>query len=429
MRTERQLDKASPRLSGALWVVMGLLAVSAFINYIDRGSLAIAAPTIKDELHISESKLGFLLSAFFLTYPLFQALSGWLVDRFSVNWVMAIGFLLWSVATGFTGMLHGFAALMVVRLVLGVGESVAYPAYSRILATHFPESHRGFANALLGSGLACGPAFSMLAGGMLMSRFGWRSFFVVLGFASLAWLVPWFFWMPRAPGLPKATHETTSPKIFEILLQRSAWGTFFALFCANYILYLLITWLPYFLTRDRHFSMDAMARIGGGVFLAAAISSAVSGRLCDRWILAGASPTKVRKWCLALGNGGGGTFLFASSLGPPTFCVAMLVIAGALFGVSIGSVWPVTQVLAGPHASGRWTGLQCLIANYSGVLASNLTGILVQKTRHFVWPFAVAMMFGWLGAACWTLWVGRIEPVVWKAKSVLGASQVAGEPA
>jgi len=416
---------APPRLPGLLWVVMALLVVSVFINYIDRGNLAIAAPMIKDELKISESKLGFLLSAFFWSYPLFQAFSGWLVDRFNVNWVMAAGFFLWSAATGVTGLVHGFEALMIVRLVLGVGESVAYPAYSRILATYFPDSHRGVANALIGSGLACGPAFGMLAGGMLMSRLGWRPFFVVLGFASLIWLIPWIIWMPRGPGIPKAKHESVSPKMYEILLQRSAWGTFFGLFCANYILYLLITWLPYFLTRDRHFSMDAMAKIGGAVFLAAAISSALTGRLSDRWILAGASPTKVRKSCLVLGNLGGGMFLFASSLGSPAFSAAMLVLAGTFFGSSICTIWPVTQTLAGPYASGRWTGLQCLIGNYAGVLTSTVTGFLVQRTGHFVWPFAVAMMFGWMSALCWIFWVGPIEPVVWKGPTGRVVAQLA----
>src|SRR5271168_4626903 len=98
----------------SLYAVVALLAVSVFINYIDRGNLSIAAPMLKDELGMSASQLGILLSSFFWTYSLFLILSGWLVDRVSVSWVMAIGFFLWSAATSVTGFLHGFTALLVV---------------------------------------------------------------------------------------------------------------------------------------------------------------------------------------------------------------------------------------------------------------------------------------------------------------------------
>jgi ACS family D-galactonate transporter-like MFS transporter len=175
--------------------VLALLAFSVFINYVDRGNLSIAAPMLKDELGLSASQLGILLSSFYWTYGFFQILAGWLVDRLNVNWVMAIGFFLWSAATSATGFVHGFTALLVVRLILGIGESVAYPSYSKILAKYFPESQRGFANSLIASGLASGPAFGMLLGGMLMARFGWRSFFIVVGLTSLVWLLPWFRWV------------------------------------------------------------------------------------------------------------------------------------------------------------------------------------------------------------------------------------------
>ncbi len=250
--------------SGAMSIVLALLAFSVFINYVDRGNLSIAAPMLKDELGLTGSQLGILLSSFFWTYGLFQILSGWLVDRFNVNWVMAIGFFLWSAATSATGLLHGFTALLVVRLILGIGESVAYPSYSKILTKYFPESQRGFANSLIASGLASGPAFGMLLGGMLMARFGWRSFFIGVGLVSLLWLLPWFRWMPRGPGL-FTVQRGPAPTTLEILKQRRAWGSFIGLFCNAYSLYFLIAWLPFYLVRERHFSMDTMAKIGGAV--------------------------------------------------------------------------------------------------------------------------------------------------------------------
>ena len=137
---------SASRLSPELSRLAFLLALSIFINYIDRGNLAIAAPLIKDDLGLSYSQLGVLLSSFFYTYALFQIVSGWLVDRFPVVWVLALGILVWSAATFGTGLVSGFTSLLVMRLILGIGESVAYPSYSKIISRHFSESQRGRAN-------------------------------------------------------------------------------------------------------------------------------------------------------------------------------------------------------------------------------------------------------------------------------------------
>ena len=112
-------------IPGSLTLVLVLLAISVFINYVDRGNLSIAAPLLKGELGISASQLGVLLSAFFWTYAFLQLFSGWLVDRLNVNWVFAGGFFLWSAATAATGIVHTFSALLLLRIVLGRGESVA----------------------------------------------------------------------------------------------------------------------------------------------------------------------------------------------------------------------------------------------------------------------------------------------------------------
>ena len=137
-----------------------LLVISIFINYIDRGNLSIAAPLLEKELSMTSSQLGALLSSFFWTYALVQlfGIAGWLTDRFPVGWVLAAGYFAWSAATAATGLVSSFAGLFVMRLVLGAGESVAYPCYSKILAGDFPQHHRGLANALIDAGSKIGPA-------------------------------------------------------------------------------------------------------------------------------------------------------------------------------------------------------------------------------------------------------------------------------
>jgi MFS family permease len=420
-------EVVEPLRSVAKPIVLALLAFSVFINYIDRGNLSIAAPMLKDELGISASQLGVLLSSFFWTYGLFQILSGWLVDRFNVNWVMAIGFFLWSAATGVTGILHGFAALFVARLILGIGESVAYPAYSRILAKYFPGSQRGFANAVIASGLACGPAFGMLLGGMLIARFGWRSVFIGTALISFLWLVPWFRWMPRGPGVAPLSQIEPSPGMIDILKQRSAWGSFAGSFCFAYVLYFLIAWLPFYLVRERHFSMDSMAKIGGVLFLAQALCAAVCGRQSDHWIARGRTPTSVHKTFMVTGAIGAGAFLVACPLLGPVLSVGSLILVGISLGMSTSNAWPITQALAGPRASGRWTGLQCAFGNLSGVVASVVTGLALDRTGYFFWAFAVAGGVSCAGALCWVFLVGPVEPVRWPRRIPLNFRSATGE--
>jgi len=411
--------KLSSPMPRALSRILALLVVSVFINYVDRGNLSIAAPMLKDELHLSASQLGILLSSFFWTYASFQLVSGWLVDRFAVGWVMAAGFFLWSMATAATGWMHGFLLLLVMRLILGVGESVAYPSYSKILARYFSEEKRGLANALIVAGNTCGPGFGVFFGGMLMARYGWRSFFVALGLGSLVWLWPWFQWMPggqKSDAVALAPLPSTStPGALDILMLRSAWGTGAGLFCVNYLSYFLITWLPFYLVRERLFSMDKMARVAGVSYLSAAGASAFCGWLSDRWILGGATPTRVRKTFLGAGMACAGIFLVACVLAGPALSIAMLILAAASFGAASSNMWSITQTLAGPRAAGRWTGFQNFFGNLAGVIAPALTGFVVDHTGGFFWPFLITAGMAGLGTLCWVFLVGPVTPVDWGA--------------
>ena len=140
----------------ARWGIVCLLLLSVCINYIDRGSLSVAAPILSGEFSLSPRKLGYLLSAFFWSYTAFQLVTGWLVDRHDVKWVYAGGFLLWSLAMAATGFAASFTALFVARLALGIGESVFLPSASRIVVRLFPAERRGLPNALVDVGTTAG---------------------------------------------------------------------------------------------------------------------------------------------------------------------------------------------------------------------------------------------------------------------------------
>jgi len=407
------------KLSGAQWAVLSLLVLSIFINYIDRGNLSIAGPLLMQPkanggLGLDPARLGSLLSAFFWTYALFQLLGvvGLLLDRFDVSWVYAAAYLLWSAATAATGLATGFVMLFSLRLLLGMGESAAYPSYSKIFATHFPEHHRGLANAFIDAGSKFGPALGTLVGGLLMARFGWRPFFFVLGAVSLAWLVPWLKWMPRGKGTV-VLHHVESPPVMRILKERSAWGSFGGLFCGNYYWYFLLTWLPTYMVMELHFSMDHMASMGALAFLAIGVSSALCGWLSDHWIAAGATPTRVRKTFTVGGLALSTIILPVAMVHSQKLSMALLFTACVFFGMWSSNHWALIQTLAGPSAAGKWTAVQNGIGNLSGVVAPALTGLVVERTGQFFWAFAVATGLVLLGAFFYGVVIGPIKQVDW----------------
>ncbi len=401
----------------ALTIVLVLLAISVFINYVDRGNLSIAAPMLKDQLGLSATQLGILLSAFFWTYAGLQPLAGWLVDRLNVNWVFAGGFFLWSAATAATGLARTFTILLVLRLLLGIGESVAFPSYCKIIALNFSEEHRGRANSAVSAGLVLGPGFGILIGGTMMARFGWRPFFIGLGLLSLLWLIPWLKWMPanRRSDLEASTY---APNIWEFLRLRSAWGTCLGHFSSNYVNYFLITWLPFYLVRERHFSMTSMAKIGGAAYLLGACSAILGGQLADRWILSGATPNRVRKTFVGGGLACSGIFVGLAAVSGPDYCAAALIIGVFFFGLCSSNLWAITQTLAGPQAAGRWTGFQNFVGNLAGAVAPALTGFVLDRTGHFYWAFAVLTAVALFGASSWIFLIGRVEPVNWRRRLV-----------
>jgi MFS family permease len=410
------------RFSRAQWAVLSLLVVSVCINYIDRGNLSVAAPSLALDLQLNKTQLGKLFSSFFWTYAAFQIVGGWLVDRYDVRWVYGLGFLIWSLATSLTGLAGSFAAIFVMRLLLGMGEAVAYPSYSRIIASSFPERHRGTANALVDAGSKCGPALGMLIGGLVIDHYGWRALFVTLGLGSLLWLLPWSIWGPH-PSTVELSKERPSPGIWEILCKRDCWGTFLELFCVNYAWYFLITWLPSYLVLERHFSTGMMAVLGSMPFWGIAISSTVGGWASDLWIARGGSPTRVRKTFSA-----GGMLLTAALILPsamvrdPMVCMVLLIAASLSFGLFTSNIWAITQTLAGPEAAGKWTGWQNMFGNFAGIVAPWVTGRIVDVTGQFLLAFVGVFVALLVGAAAVLLIVGDLKPVRWRdgiATSVL----------
>src|SRR2546430_2661151 len=295
-------SKASSQGLGPLLFPVILLHVAILINYIDRTNLSTASPILRVELGLSPAQIGFLSSAFFYPYSACSFFIGWFFDRFNVNYVLGVGFLLWSAATAAPGLVRGFALLFAMRLLLGVGESVAFPSFSKVLSNYVPEHARGFANGIIIAGMRTGPAIGTLGAGLLMAKYGWRPVFIGIGLVSLLWLPLWFLFMPRGPGLARApSSQSVQPSTLDIFAQRSFWGVTLGHFSANYYIYFMLTWLPIYLVQERHLSLKEMPKIGALYYLCDAISTILCGWFSDRFIRAGKSVTFVRKSAMVIG--------------------------------------------------------------------------------------------------------------------------------
>lgn len=401
------------------WLALGLLVVSVAINYADRGNLGVAASHIESDLKLDPGKIGVLSSGFFWTYALFQIVAATVIDRWNVNWTYAIAFLLWSAATGVTGLVSSFGILFLLRLLLGVGESVAYPAYSKMIAISFPESLRGTANGLIDVGSKLGPALGVMVGVEMVHWFSWRGMFIVIGCASLLWLIPWCFVAGRLPSkaLEKASAE--APPTLEIISKRPFWGTVVGLFGGNYVWYFFLSWFPYYFERERHYHEDKLALLASLPFFAVALSALSCGVLADALVRRGGEPGRVRQIFLCTGLLGCGVFMFSAVLVKgEVLAYVLLMIASLSLGAWSSNHWAFTQRLSGIGGAGRWTAYQNCLGNFAGVAGGWATGRIIEATHSFFLAFALACTVLVLGIVGYWFVVGRPNEVRWSTTSV-----------
>jgi ACS family D-galactonate transporter-like MFS transporter len=349
-----------------------------------------------------------------------QFVSGWLVDRFDVSRVLAAGYLIWSLATAATGIVQGFAMLLAVRLMLGTGESVVFPACSKILARHSPEHNRGVANGVLMAAMVCGPAAGTFGAGLLMAKYGWLPVFIGIGLLSLAWLPAWMKWMPR--GEAPARSLAVAPGFLDILRQRSFWGACAGHFCGAYPWYFLLMWLPFYLMHERHLSMPAMAKTLAVYYLVDAASALATGWLTDLWIRRGFTTTVVRKSAMALGWTTAAVGLAGCALAGSRFYWGWLMTTAVGCGMGKSGTFAFAQTLAGPQAAGKWTGLQNGFGNLAGVVAPALTGFLVDWSGNFQAALAITAGVSLLSAMSWVFLVGQVKQVAWDRRGEISLS-------
>jgi len=395
---------------GGVSALVLLLGAAVFLNYVDRGAIGIAAPLMKGELGLSEEAYGVAFSAFFWIYAPVQLFAGWLCDRFSVYKLMAGGILLWAVSTLLMGFAGGFASLLVLRIMLGVGESISFPGSSKIIARHVPPERRGMANAFVAAGIAIGPAIGTLAGGLILGLAGWRPIFFVFGIVTLIWLLPWQREVSAIED-PEITEPALGVPVRAILGRWSLWSMSIVHALGNYCFYFLLAWLPLFLTKSRGFSigeMTLLATLGYAVQGACALGY---GHFSDWWTRSGRSEALCRRWMMVASQLLAAIAILGLAFAHSAVAIGFLLcLAGAASAALSLNLYAVAQMFAGPRASGTWVGVQNAIGNLSGIVGPIVTGIVVQRAGYnsaFILTAAIAA----IGALWWAVGVPAIRQV------------------
>ncbi len=393
----------------------------AVIAYIDRVAIGQAAPAIMRELNLSPLQMGFVFSAFGLTYAAFEIPSGWLIDRIGPRKVLTRVVLWWSFFTMATGWAWNFPSLLAIRLLFGAGESGCYPGLAKVFARWLPPRERGMAEGLKAAGSRWGAAVTPLLVVALYRQMSWRQTFLVFGLAGVVWAVAFAWWFRddphRHPGvnaeerrlLGPPPHHGHEPVRWRALLRsRSAWALCLQWFCHFYGFYFYITWLPTYLQQARGLDLSAVALLAGLPMFLSGIGSLVCGWMlgrAERWTSTTAS---ARKRLAYVAYGGAATLLLLfTRIEDPVAAVVVLGLSSALAELSGPTSWTTAMDLGG-RAVGTLSAAMNMMGHLGGAAAPTVIGLLLTASNHN-WTltfYASAAVYA-CGALCWMV----LDPV------------------
>ncbi len=376
------------------WSLMILLGVAMLFCYAQRSALGVAAKSMSDDLGFNPATTGVLLSSFFWVYAFMQMPSGWMVDRFGVRRTYAISFIFWSLMSVLTGLANGLAALILLRVLLGVGQAVAFPASSRAVANWFQESERGLVTGLYLAGVRYGSALISVFGGWFLTYYDWRWFFVVIGAVSLVWVAPWMGFLKKWEGKGTAQESTEQHgasfiESLALLKHRSVLGIFLGFFAYNYVWNVFLNWLPNILEKELGYTKKEMGVLNAIPLMAMSVIIVISGALSDWLIRRGYEEKRVRKIFIAIG------MLICCLIVPAGFvedrmtAVWLLSISLSGLGVASPNTWALTQAVSSKKIVGTVSGIQNFGGNVGAALAPMVTGFIAHFTRSFAMALAL----------------------------------------
>lgn len=384
------------------------------IAYFDRVTLSVALADKDGFLSffkLNNSDRGLLNSAFFWSYALLQIPAGWIVDRFGVKWTYAAGFLLWSVTSAATAWVTGFQVLFLLRILLGIGESVVTPAAMRWIRFNFDERRRGTAVGILMAAAKVGPALGSYLAVKLLGNFGWQTMFLTIGLGSMLWLLPWLFFMKDNDlALEKEAKQNDGGKDISfatVMASPVIWGTIVGTFCYQYFVYFALTWMPAYFKEAFKMSLNDSGVFTAASFLAMAVVATLAGFAADALIGRGHDAVTVRKGFTIAGFLSAGAGLVAALNTPPDIAMWMVIASLGGLGLTTANYWALTQTLIPGAAVGRIVGVQNCAASVPGIVAPILTGWLIQETGGYRGAIMAVLFFLGLGVTMYVTVIQR----------------------
>jgi len=395
------------------WVIVGLLFTASMINYFDRATIAFALPLISKDLQLGPEAKGVLLSAFFWSYALMQIPMGVLADRVNLRWLYAGAFTLWSISQGLMGFANGLTALIFFRMLLGIGEAIYLPGGSTIVSLLFKPSERGLPSGLFDAGTRTGLVMEGVLVPWMLTHYGWRATFGVVGFTALLWLIPWFLLTPatlRASGSMVRRRVGFVAGVKRLVTNRNLLGVCLGFFCFDYYWYFLVNWLPDYLVTARGLTLMKAGIYAALPYFVFGLSEPIGGWIADRMIAAGWSETHARKGIVTVAFLTGLFLIPAARVNSPNTAL-MLIIGGCLVGLATGNLLVILQSCAPPDEIGLWTGVYNFVGNIAGILSPIITGVLIAKTGSYAPPFMLAAALVAIGPLAFWFIVGDLTAV------------------
>jgi len=393
-------------------VVLGLLCVMYLITYVDRVNISTAADSIKRELSLSNTQLGFLQSAFGYPYLIFQIFGGWIGDRFGPRRTLFLCGLIWATATILTGFAGGLTSLFVCRLLVGIGEGATFPVATRAMQSWTPIGRRGFAQGLTHAFARLGNAITPPIVAWLIVAVEWRGSFIALGCCSLVWVVVWIVYFRDNPVDHPAITQAELAILpnngapARIVRPRVPWGALtrrmapvtIVYFCYGWTLWLYLTWLPSYFLHEYRFDLRRSALFTSAVFFAGVVGDYLGGEVSDRILHRTSDLQQARRNVVMAG------FLGSFACLVPVFLthdlVAIIVSLGAAFffmELVIGPMWSIPMDIAGKF-SGTAAGMMNTGSALAAILSPIAFGYIIDQTGNWQLPFAGSLGFLLLGA-------------------------------
>lgn len=370
-------------------VITSLLMGGCFVNAVDRGSLSVAAPFILKEFNLDPAMMGLVLSAFFWPYFLLQIPSGILADKFGSKIVLGWAAAFWSLASAATGMVTNFTTLLFARASVGVGEAAAMPINAKVVADNFPPSERATTIGLYGVGVRLGMAATPILIAYLISLWNWRAAFVITGLGSLVWVVLWYF-LFKDSGKPRANEQRKSIPWKEVLTNRATLGLVLTKFFQDYVLYLLMTWVPTYLVMERGFSIMKMGIFASLPWICGMLTTVLFGYVSDSLIRRGVEHTKARKYLSVGLNLSAALLMAVGFVDDPIMAVYLISFCVACESGATGLTWTMMTEVSPTKLVGSVGGVMNTAGAMAGIIAPTLTGVIVKYTGSF----QVALMVG-----------------------------------